>query len=105
MSTAPPMAGQSSGPPARPRTQSRPCIYRTVDAEDGPGASGGVADFWRRLAVALVRARRERAGLLAALELDAMNDDGPGAIVGPDDDPVADALDELRRKCRGEALE
>ena len=32
----------------------------------------GLPDFWRRLALALIRARRDRAGVLAALELDAL---------------------------------
>lgn len=59
--------------------------------------AGPLPDFYRRLAVALVRAFRTRRGAFAALECDFLNDDGEGAIVGPDDDPVADALEELRR--------
>lgn len=66
------------------------------------------SDLWRRLAVGLVRAHRLRRSsferMVAVYELDAENDpddDAEGELVVPDVDPVADALDELRRKIRG----
>ena len=61
------------------------------------GKAGGSSHFWGEFARAVIRARRERVSMLAGMELDVINDDGPGAIVGPDDDPMADALAELRR--------
>jgi hypothetical protein len=81
-------------------------IMATVDGNETPSRpSGGLPDFWRRFAVALVRASRERRRAFAVVELDYINGDDDGAIVEPDVDPVADALDELRRAARGEGLE
>lgn len=79
-------------------------VLATVDANEAPGAVvSPLADLWRRLAVGLVRALRARRRTFAVVEFEVMNGDDEGAIVGPDDDPVADALDELRRAARGEA--
>lgn len=63
-----------------------------------------ITDFWRRLVVALVRVFRERRCLVADLEYDLLNDDGPGALVEPGTDPVVEALEEMRagiRRLRG----
>jgi hypothetical protein len=79
-------------------------IVDTVGELDGPGPSPGPADFWRRLAVGLVRARRLRVAAFHELTLDALNDDGPGALVEPGSDPVVEALDTLRRHARGEGF-
>lgn len=67
---------------------------------------GPLGDFWRRVSVALVRAIRERATLLAVAECDLVNAEvEEGGIVEPGSDPVADALDELREQIRrGEVL-
>jgi hypothetical protein len=65
-------------------------------------------DLWRRLAVGMVRAHRLRRStferMVLVYELEVENDpddDAEGELVVPDVDPVADALDELRRKIRG----
>lgn len=50
-----------------------------------------------RLANEVARARRERRQMFGELELNMLNDpDAEGALVGPDDDPIGDALRELR---------
>ena len=70
----------------------------TVNHPESP-----VVDFWRRAAIALIRAHRERKAVFAALAMDAMSgDDECGAIVEPGDDPVADGLEELRQAIRRE---
>ncbi|MGY1776905.1 hypothetical protein ACI8AV_13695 [Geodermatophilus sp. SYSU D00804] len=54
--------------------------------------------FTDRLAAALVRALHERRRLLAVAELELTEEDeAEGALVTPGVDPVAQALDELRR--------
>jgi hypothetical protein len=87
--------------------QVRLLVLAVVDAvgemDRGPGGSPALPDFWRRFVVALIRARRERARILFEADCDLINDDGPGALVGPGEDPVADALEELRRGARGES--
>jgi hypothetical protein len=54
---------------------------------------GELSTFFRVLSVALIRAMQERRRLMADAELEL--DEEEGALVGPDDDPVADALREL----------
>ncbi len=56
--------------------------------------------FWYRMAQELRGVVRRREGSLSALEADLMNDDGPGAIVEPGSDPVAQAQAELREAHR-----
>ncbi len=67
--------------------------------EDGAGGRpGGVPAFWRHLARTLRRTLLDRQRLLAVMELGLLNDEeAEGSLVGPGDDPVADALEELRR--------
>ncbi len=55
---------------------------------------------WYRVAQELRGVVRRREGSLAALEADLMNDDGPGAIVEPGSDSVAQAQAELREALR-----
>ncbi len=72
-------------------------------AEHGGSRAAALPDFWRRFAVAVVRVLRERRGMFAATEFLHDNDlDAEGALVEPGSDPVADALDDLRRAARGE---
>ncbi len=56
--------------------------------------------WWYRVAQELRGVVRRREGSLAALEADLMNDDGPGAIVEPGSDSVAQAQAELREALR-----
>lgn len=69
--------------------------------EDG----GQIAGFAHALSMALVAALRERRRLWLLLEFELMNHDGPGSLVGPDDDPIAEAREELRRAVRRDAGE
>jgi hypothetical protein len=64
-------------------------------AAKGPG---GLPKFYGALAGALCRLVADRLRALAVLELDAVNDEyaTEGELVGPEDDPVADALAALR---------
>jgi hypothetical protein len=58
---------------------------------------GTSAPFWGAISDALIRAMQERSRLVAIAELELLNDgEEEGALVSPDDDPVADALRELR---------
>ena len=58
-----------------------------VDAAALGEAGGPGAAFYRRMAAALVRARKERRRVLATLEADALNDDTDrGALVADDED-------------------
>lgn len=81
----------------------RRLVALLVDVADAAG-NHPVADVWRRMIVALVRAHRARRAAFDELVLDALNDDGPGALVAPGDDPITDALDALRRECRGNGV-
>ena len=67
-------------------------------AANTPGAMG---EFCANLAGALVRVVRERRVALAVVEMDVINGDGEGALVEPGDDPVADAISELRERPTG----
>ena len=76
-------------------------VMTAVEGVDRSGrASGG--DFWRRFARALVRARRERHLAWLSAEAELVNAGGVGGLVGPGDDPVGDAWEELRRAVRGD---
>ena len=76
-------------------------VLATIEGVDAPGRATGQADFWRRFVVALTRAKQERHRAFLLIQFDLEND-GAGALVGPDDDVVADALEALRRTTRGE---
>lgn len=63
----------------------------------------GRDEFWRRLAIAVMRAVRERRTTFLIAEAEVMNGDGVGYLVGDDDeDPVAEMLVEFRRAVRGD---
>ena len=55
-----------------------------TDAKNLADASGPGAHFFLRMAVALVRAQKERERILAVLECDFLSDDGPSAVVEMD---------------------
>jgi hypothetical protein len=65
------------------------------------GGHPGLSDFYSRLVVALVRTFRARRASFIEQALELMNDDGPGMLVEPGCDPVADALEEMRRAAGG----
>lgn len=71
-----------------------------VGVNEGIIESGTPGDpqvaFWREFSNALIRVVKERRRGILVAEAEMMNDDGPGALVGPDDDPLDDALRELR---------
>ncbi len=52
--------------------------------------------LWHAFSDALIRVIQERRLSVAVFEQELLNGDDPGELVGPDDDPVADALRELR---------
>lgn len=54
------------------------------------------APFWRSLQRALVEAIQERRRAWLLLEAELLDVHDSGGIVGPNDDPVGDALRELR---------
>lgn len=60
------------------------------------GTARELQPFCSALARSLLGVIRERRSLELMAEAEMMNDDRPGYLVGPDDDPVADALAELR---------
>ncbi len=66
------------------------------------GCEPGAVDpqhFPTRLAASLVRALNERRRLLALVELDLLNDpEAEGSLVEPGTDPVATAVEKLRRE-------
>ena len=73
----------------------RRMVVRLRDAADGAPMSA--RRFTDRLAVALVRVLQERRRLLSVAELELSETDDEGTIVGADDDPIGEAMDELRR--------
>ncbi|MGK5171830.1 hypothetical protein [Geodermatophilus sp. CPCC 205761] len=75
--------------------QIRRMVVRLRDAADGAPVSA--RRFTDRLAAALVRALADRRRILAVVELAMTETDDEGDLVGPGDDPVGDALAELRR--------
>lgn len=66
---------------------------RTLAADP---ANRKLAGVFRKLAFEMVRLVKERRTSWLYFEAELMNDDGPGAIVGPDDDPIGDAVREMR---------
>lgn len=67
-----------------------------IAADQLAGEGGRASSFWRTLSLALVRAQRGRRAAADDIE-DLVDCDVVGALVGPDDDPVGDALAALRR--------
>lgn len=68
-----------------------------IDAKEIADSGRPGCTFWEYMARALVRARKERVTLFAFAEFEYINDDGPGAIVEPGSDPIAEGLEEFRR--------
>lgn len=67
-----------------------------IAADQMAGQGGRASSFWRTFSLALVQAQRWRRA--TAEELEDMADGDPvGSLVGPNDDPVGDALAALRR--------
>ena len=64
-----------------------------------PPETGPVPDLMRTFSFALIRAIRERRTWFLLAEVDAMNDDRPGKLLEPGDDPIGDAIRELRGGC------
>ncbi|RYC14561.1 hypothetical protein [Nocardioides zhouii] len=69
-------------------------MYDEVALEDSE-----LTAFAGLMSRALVGVIRERRSLELTAEAELMNDDRPGKLLGPGDDPVADALRELRGEC------
>lgn len=80
-------------------------VVEQVDGVTGPYPAPGAASFWQVFVVAMFKAMRERTMAFAVMATDAINEDGPGAVVGPGDDPVADTLEELGPNWRIGGLE
>ncbi|WP_028645239.1 hypothetical protein [Nocardioides sp. URHA0020] len=64
---------------------------------DDPATHPGYARFQGAVASGLVGALRERQRMLVELDSDVLNAENVGGLVEEGTDPVADALEELRR--------